>query len=114
MDAQFLISVAIGVVSVVLAVVAIWYSTQSERRSNENYNRTKDLLAEIDKKAAVIESTMSSTQGKLVDTVTAIARPREETQEEMLMSYLLPSILERPELLERLAALGEQRSDQGT
>lgn len=111
MDAQFLISLVVGVVSVVLAIVAIWYSTQSERRSNENYNRTKDLLAEIDKKAAIIESTMSSTQDKLVDTVTAIARPKEQTQEEILMTSLLPSLLEKPELLERLAALGEQGSD---
>ena len=113
MDIQFIVSLVVGVVSVVLATVAIWYSTQSERRSNENYNRTKELLAEIDKKAAVIESTMNNTQDKLVDTVTAIARPKEATQEELLMSYLLPSIMENPALLDRIIALGSQQNGHG-
>ena len=95
--------------SVDSGLVAIWHSVQSERRSNENYNRTKDLLAEIDKKAAVIESTMNSTQDKLLDTVTAIAHPKEATQEEKLMNYLLPSIIDNPALLDRLIEVGAQQ-----
>ena len=101
------ISLVVGIVSIVLALVAIWHSIQSERKSVENYNRTKEVLAEISQKAAVIEATVSGTQVKLVDTVIAIAKPKEETQEEKMMN-LLPNVLQNPELFERLMKLGEE------
>ncbi len=93
----------------VLAIVAIWYSWQSERKSTDNYNRTKDVLSDISQKASVIEATMNNTQEKLVDTITEIARPRQESQEEILMNALLPSIVQNPELLERLMQAGGQQ-----
>ena len=102
------ISLVVGIVSIVLALVAIWHSIQSERKSVENYNRTKEVLAEISQKAAVIEATVSGTQVKLVDTVVAIAKPKEETQGEKMMMNLLPSVLQNPELFERLMKLGEE------
>ena len=62
MDAYFVVPLVVGVVSLVvsacsavLAVVAIWHSIQSERRSLENYNRAERVLAEITAKAASIE-----------------------------------------------------------
>ncbi len=109
MDAYFAISLIVGVVSVVLASVAIWYSSQAERKSAENYNRTKDVLSEISEKAAVIQATVDTTQQKLVDTITAIASPQRETMEEKLLSASLPMLLQNPELLERLAELGSQQ-----
>ena len=84
MDGPFAVSLVVGVVSIVLAGVAIWHSVQSERKSVENYDRTKDVLSEISQKAAVIEATVDKTQMKLVDTVTAMAKPKEETQEDKL------------------------------
>ena len=109
MEVPVVVSLVVGAISVVLALVAIWYSSQSERKSTENYNSTKDVLAEISRKAAVIESTVNNTQEKLVDTITEIARPKQETQEEMLMKTMLPTILQNPQMLERLITSAEQQ-----
>ena len=78
MDWVAIVSLTVGCFSIILAVFAMVISTL-------NYERTKDVLAEISKQAAVIEGTVSETQGKLVDTVTAIAKPKEETQEDKLL-----------------------------
>ncbi|WP_420591698.1 hypothetical protein [Bacterioplanoides sp.] len=64
----FLASVA----SLILAVVAIISSKASEKEARENYEKTKDVLAEIDKRAAVIERTVSDSQQKLMETMTNI------------------------------------------
>ena len=109
MDAYFVVSLVVGVVSIVLAVVAIWHSNQSERKSLDNYNRTESVLAEITAKATVIENTVSNTQIKLVDTITDIARPRQETTEEMLLKALLPAMVQNPELLKQLAEISNQK-----
>ena len=42
MEVSLVISLVVGAVSIVLALVAIWHSVQSERKSVENYNRTKE------------------------------------------------------------------------
>ena len=84
-----IVSLTVGIMSIALAAIAIWLSTL-------NYERTKDVLAEINKKAAVIEGTVNDTQGKLLDTVTAIAKPKEETQEDKLLGTLLPEMREKP------------------
>ena len=102
MDAYFVVSLVVGVVSVVLAVVAIFYSYQSERKSRDYYDRTNDVLLGISEKAAVIEGTVNATQQKLVDTITEIARPQRETQEEMFMRTMLPAILQDPKMSEAL------------
>ena len=109
MDVSLVVSLVVGAVSIVLAVMAIWLSIQSERRSTENYDRTKDILSEISEKAAVIESTVSNTQEKLVDTVTAIAKPKEETQDEMIAKAILPSMVQNPQMFEQLMRMGEQQ-----
>ena len=109
MDAYFVISLVVGVVSVILALVAIWFSWQSERKSAENYNRTRDVLSEISQKAAVIEATVNNTQEKLVDTITEIAKPKQETQEELLLKALVPAIMQNPDMMERLMKHSEQQ-----
>ena len=111
MDVPFVVSLVVGSISIVLAVVAIWHSTLSERRSTENYIRTKDVLSEISQKSAAIEAVVNNTQGKLVDTVTAIASPKQESQEDIIMKTLLPSILQNPELMNQLMKLGEQQEN---
>ena len=111
MDGTFVISLVVGVISMVLAIVAIWHSAQSEKKSTDNYNRTKDLLSAISQKAAVIEGTVSRTQDKLVDTVTSIASPRQESQDEILMKVLLPTVIQNPQIFDRLIAMAEQQSD---
>ena len=90
------LSLVVGIVSIVLAIVAIWLSTVSERRSSNNYERTKDVLAEVDKKAAVIEGSVNETRKKLVDAVTSIVAPKEPTMEEKMMAAVFPAMLADP------------------
>ena len=106
---SFTLSLVVGVVSIVLALVAIWHSIHTERKSEENYNRTKDVLSEISQKAAVIEGTVSETQGKLVDTVTAIARPKEESQEDALFKTFVSGIAQDPQLLKQVIEMSTQQ-----
>ncbi len=109
MEISTAISLMGVVVTVILAVVAIWYSYQSERKSLRNYERTRDTLAEITTKAAVIETTVSGTQEKLVDTITSIARPKEESENEMLMKLIIPMMAQNPELLNTFVELGKKQ-----
>ena len=102
MDAATVVSLVVGIVSIALALVAIAVTFII-------YDRTKDVLSDISKKAATIETTVSGTQTKLVDTVTEIAKPQKETQEEMLMRTLLPEMMKNPDLLERFIKLGNEQ-----
>lgn len=105
------VSLVVGIVSIVLAVVAIWHSTRSERLSIQYYDKTKDVLAEIDKRAAVIESSVSSTQTKLVDTVIAIASPKDEADEKM-NATLWEVVRQKPEIIERILDRASQEEDE--
>ena len=77
------ISFLSSITSLILAVVAIIRSINSEKDVRENFEktkqvmaeyqeRTKEVLAEIDKKSAVIERTVSDSQRQLLDTMTNI------------------------------------------
>ena len=109
----YALSLAVGFVSVVLAGLAISLSIYYERRSRESYELTSEALSEIRQKSAVIETTVNTAHTKLLDTVTDIAKPIRETQEEMLIKTMLPAIMQSPEMFERLIKLGEERG-QGT
>ena len=102
MDWIAIVSLVVGLASIILAISAIVISLLV-------YDRTKNVLADISKQAAVIEGTVSETQGKLLDTVTAIAKPREETQQDKLLSAFLPAIMQNPRLLQQMIELGTQR-----
>lgn len=97
MDSVTVGSLVVSVGSTILAIVAIVVSLLM-------YDRTKGVLAEIRERAAVIEKTVSGTQEKLVDTVTAIARPPKMTQEETLLN----AVLANPELLDRLVEVSKK------
>jgi len=69
--------------SLILAVVAISTAKNSEKEVRDNFEktqkvmseyqeRTKEVLAEIDKKSAIIERTVSESQKQLMDTMTNI------------------------------------------
>ena len=102
MDWVVAVSLTVGGFSILVSTIAILLSTL-------NYEHTKDVLAKISTQAAVIESTVNETQGKLVDTVTAIARPREETTEDKLMSTFLPLLATNPELLAKIMEISGQQ-----
>lgn len=88
------ISLIVGIISIVLAIVAMVSSKKAEQESlrnfektqellqknyestqkmlQENYEKTKELLAEIDKKAAVIDSVVQRNQEQMMSTITNI------------------------------------------
>ena len=80
-DISLILSLITGVISLVLAGFAIWLGKSAERESRANfdrtqsmmadyYDKTKDVLAEIDKRAAVIEKTVAESHQQLLNTVT--------------------------------------------
>ncbi len=107
-------SIAAAMASIILAIAAISYSWQSEKKSMQTYERTIAVLEEISQKSAVIESAVSETQSKLVDTVIANATPR-QSYEEMMMQAFLPMVQQNPEWLrELIEASTAQESSQST
>ena len=96
---------AVGIVSIILAVLAIWLSIDS-------YRRTKDVLSQISEQATSINSSVTMMQNKLVDTVASIANPAEANKEEALMQTLLPAIIENPQFLDKLMQLAQESEKQ--
>ena len=77
------VSLIASLASLILAVVAIQAAKSSEKEVRDNFEKTqkmmieyesrmKDVLAEIDKKSAVIEKTVSESQKELMSTMTNI------------------------------------------
>ena len=104
MELPDVVAIVVGCVSIALAAVAIGITLLI-------YDRTKDVLAKISEKAAVIEGTVNETQGKLVDTVTAIAAPKEDTQEDKLIRAFLPLMANNPDFLNRMLEIGQQQQN---
>jgi uncharacterized protein Yka (UPF0111/DUF47 family) len=82
MDITYL-SIIIGTASIVLAAVAILFSVSYERRSAQNFketqeimrsfeDRSKVLLSDVDKKAAIIEKVVQKNQDQMMDTLLKI------------------------------------------
>lgn len=99
-----LISFLASITSLILAIVAILAAKSSEREVRANFektqqvmreyqDRTKEVLAEIDKKSAVIERTVSESQKQLMDTMTNIINEtvipkRVDVGEQMGMQFM--------------------------
>ena len=98
------VSLTVGIASIAVAIASIWLSVTT-------HSNTKDVLAAIDKRAAVIDETVKGTQQKLVETLTNIASPPKPSPEETLMTTLLPLVAANPELLERLSAMGQKAQE---
>ena len=78
-----MVSLLASIASLILAIVAINAAKTSEREVRDNFEktqkvmaeyqeRTKEVLAEIDKKSTVIERTVSDSQKQLMNTMTNI------------------------------------------
>lgn len=61
-----IISIASGVVSIILACYAIWYAKEESKKSEENYNKTKELLVAIEHKADLIDRSVQLQQTQLI------------------------------------------------
>ena len=124
------LSLVVGVVSIVLAIVSMISSKNAEKQSLHNfektqellqksYDDTKNVLAEIDKKAAVIDSVVQKEQEQLMATMTNIvnktAIPKEKDWGEEISAQFVTNILKNPNQaqeainsLEALAGLVEK------
>ena len=83
MDLTTTLSLIIGTTSIVLAIVAMTAAKSSEKASQDNFektrgimhdihDKTKDVLAQIDKKSEVIEKFTLNSQDHLLTTVTTL------------------------------------------
>lgn len=50
-----IVSITSGVISIILAIYAIWFAKKESQQSSENYLKTKDLLKEIEHKTELID-----------------------------------------------------------
>ena len=105
-------SLIVGSVSIALAGVAMFYSWYSARESRANLDEAKETLSQINAKAAVIENVVSTNQQELQRTVNDLLKgtllPEKPDTEQMLMSAILPTLLQQPRGLENLIELGER------
>lgn len=107
-----LISFISSLVSLVLAIVAILAAKTSESEVRQNFDKTqkmlieyesrmKDVLAEIDKKSAVIERTVSESQRELMATMTNIINetviPKKRDMGEEIGAQFLQSMMTNPQ-----------------
>ena len=110
---SFLASIA----SLILAVVAILAAKSSEREVRENFEktqrvmseyqeRTKEVLAEIDKKSAVIERTVSESQRQLMDAMTNIINetviPKKDDPGEKFGMQFMQQMMANPDQAENM------------
>ena len=63
-----------SIISIVLAVVAITLSILADRRSADSYQKTLEALHQIDRRAAVTESTVGANFQKMMETVLSIVK----------------------------------------
>ena len=57
-----IISLIAGVISIFLAIYSIYFSHKESVNSEKNYNKTKELLNDIDNKADLIDRTIQAEQ----------------------------------------------------
>lgn len=108
-----IISLIGAVISIILAIVSMNSSAEHERVSRGNYDKTKDVLAQIDKKIEVIEKLNQEGYNKLQNTITNIVEktviPQKEDIGEKMGMEFLKNVMSNPkegtEMLKSLAEL---------
>jgi predicted PurR-regulated permease PerM len=112
MDFLTTVSLITGIVSIVLAIIAMITAKIFEKGSQENfektqrimqdiYDKTKDALAQIDKKAAVIENVVQRNQEQLMNTMTNLLNetiiPKKPDIGEQLGVQFLQTLMQNPD-----------------
>ena len=111
------ISLISGISSVILAVIAILFARSAETQTTNNFiktqevmeqqhSKTKDVLNEIDKRAAIMEKTVTESQEKLLTTITKIIDevviPKRPQIGEQFAMLLLQQLIKDPETAEKI------------
>ena len=122
MDIPTTISIIVGTLSVAIACFAMVQAQSAARESRANYDKTKDVLGQIDKKAEVIEKVVADNQRELFDTVKKLAIPEKPdpgeaigmSQESDTPAELFKAIIQDPDKFNSvISTLGQlpQRAD---
>lgn len=61
-----IISLISGVISIALAIYAIWYAHKESKQSTKNYENTKELLTKIETKSELIDRSVQLQQTQLI------------------------------------------------
>ena len=116
-DSIMWFSIISSVFSIILAIVAITTSKNVEKQTQNNfdrtqsimqeqYDKTKDVLAEIDKRAAVTEKAVNESQNKILSTINKIVDESIITKKQDLGDQLgmmfMQLIIQDPERGEKL------------
>lgn len=141
-DILTILSLFVGIASIVLAIVSMKSAASSERRSQENfektqkmmndiYDKTKDLLHEIDVKSSSISGMVEKNQTQLTTLFSNVLEKVLPSQNESLSAMskedidkiinegntmdstqlalsLLPELIKNPENLEKLVNISEK------
>ena len=95
MDVLTVISLIASIASIVLSIIAMKLSTESEKETRNNFEKTKDILHKIEKESAVINQ---SIQKNLTDITT-------------LFSNVLDKVIQSPEK-DEMKEITEQKVDE--
>lgn len=112
MDFLAIFSLIASIASVILAIVAITFSRSSEIHSRNNftenqkmmadyYDKIKNVLAELDKRATITEKTVTDSHEKLLNTVTSLIQetifPKKPDIGEQFGTMFLQLMIQNPE-----------------
>ncbi len=117
MDSIMWFSIISSIFSIILAIVAITTSKNIEKQTQNNfdrtqsfmqgqYDKTKDVLAEIDKRATLTEKTVNENQEKVLSAFNKIVDetiiPKKQDLEDQLRLMFMELIMQDPERGEKL------------
>ena len=104
-------SIALAIVSIVLAIVAIWLGNSLERKSKESFERTQDLmndhsdmikntLAQVDARTESIKETVDESNKELLNSMTSVVDrilPQTPDPNEQMAQLAFAKFFEDPE-----------------
>lgn len=67
-----IISIIAGIISIILAIYAIWYAKRESALSAKNYKKTKEMLTEIEKRSELIDRGIQFEQKYLFEIINKI------------------------------------------
>lgn len=136
LDLLAVLSLVASGASLVLAVVTIFYARASQKDARasfaetqklmaEQYERTKGVLTEIDKRSAVTDRTVRDTQEKMLSTITTIINetviPKKADMGEQFGLAFIQMMMQDPakagqvlEKMKPLVEMGRKGKDAGT
>ena len=105
MDTSEVFSVVASAFSIALAVIAIRLALTAASESRDNYQKTKDALAEIDKTSALIHQNVAKHQSVLSQMIQHLLPKQPDPDDESFRADLR-LVARDPEELARLLSLG--------